>query len=63
MDAVDLNAISDRGALEGLPARYHAAAARARRLQEEATTPRLKEYLRKLIDQCERLAGEAAGAS
>ena len=64
MDAVDLNAISDRGALEGLPAaHYHAAAARARRLQGEATTPRLKEYLRKLIDQCERLAGEAAGAS
>ena len=30
-------------------AQYYAAAARARRLQGEATTPRLKEYLRDLI--------------
>jgi hypothetical protein len=44
-------------------AQYHAAAARARRLQGEATTPRLKEYLRELIARCERLAGEAASAS
>ena len=43
--------------------RYHAAAVRARRLHGEATTLRLKEYLRKLIAQCERLAGEAAKAS
>ena len=64
MDAGDIDAISDRGALEELPAaHYHAAAVRARRLHGEATTPRLKEYLQKLIAQCERLAGEAAKAS
>jgi hypothetical protein len=64
MDTVDLNAISDRGALEEMPAaHYHAAAVRARRLHGEATTPRVKEYLRMLIAQYERLAGEAARAS
>ena len=64
MDAGDIDAISDRGALEELlAAHYHAAAVRARRLHGEATTPRLKEYLQKLIAQCERLAGEAAKAS
>jgi hypothetical protein len=43
MDAVDLDAISDRGALEEMPAaHYHAAAVRARRLHGEATTPRVK---------------------
>jgi hypothetical protein len=64
MDAGDIDEISDRGALEGLPAaHYHAAATRVRRLQGEATTPRLKEYLRELIAECERLAGEAAKTS
>jgi len=64
MDAETFNEISDWGATEGMPAaRYHAAAARARRLQGEATTPRLKEYLRELIAKCERLAAEAASAS
>ena len=64
MDAVDLDEASDRGGLEELPAaHYHAAAARARRLQGEAATPRLKEYPRMLIAECERLAGEAARAS
>jgi hypothetical protein len=47
MDAGDIDEISDRGALEGLPAaHYRAAATRARRLQGEATTSRLKEFLR-----------------
>jgi hypothetical protein len=35
---------------------YHAAAARARRLHAEATTPRLKRYLQDLIAKCEGLA-------
>ena len=42
---------------------YRTAAARARRLQAEATTPRLKQYLRELIARCERLAGEIVNAS
>jgi hypothetical protein len=40
------------------PAYYRAAAARARKLQAESTTPRLKEYLRKVIARCKRLADE-----
>jgi hypothetical protein len=32
---------------------YHAAAARARKLHAEATTPRLKQYLQNLIAKCE----------
>ena len=35
---------------------YHAAAARARKLHVEATTPRLKRYLQELIAKCEGLA-------
>jgi hypothetical protein len=42
---------------------YRTAAARARRLQAEATTPRLKQYLRELIARCERLAEDIASAS
>jgi hypothetical protein len=40
-------------------AHYQAEAARARRLEALTTTPRLKEYLRELIAECERLAAEA----
>ena len=47
--------ISDEAA-----AHYQAEAARARRLQAVTTTPRLKEYLRELIAECERLASEVA---
>jgi hypothetical protein len=43
---------------EQLPAYYRAAAARARKLRAESTTPRLKEYLREIIARCERLARE-----
>jgi hypothetical protein len=39
-------------------AHYHAAAARARKLHAEATTPRLKQYLRELITKLEVLARE-----
>jgi hypothetical protein len=41
------------------PNEYFRAAARFRALGAEATTPRVKRYLRPLIDECERLAGKA----
>ena len=64
IDAGYLNEISDPGAPEEVSvAYYRAAAARARRLQAEATTPRLKQYLRELIARCERLEGEIVSAS
>jgi hypothetical protein len=37
---------------------YRAAAARARALEQDATTPRVKQHLRELIDRYDRLAGE-----
>jgi hypothetical protein len=55
MEAGDLTEISDEAAVH-----YQAEVERARRLQAVTTTPRLKEYLRKLIAECERLAAEAA---
>lgn len=42
---------------------YREAAARARRLHAEATTPRLKQYLSDVIARCERLAEEVDSAS
>lgn len=47
-----------------LPSAYFRAAARFRALEAEATTPRVKQHLRALIDEYERLAGkvEEAGA-
>ena len=64
MDAGYVNEISDRGSSEELSvAYYRTAAARARRLQADATTPRLKKYLRELIARRERLAGEIASAA
>jgi len=48
---------SNRTGLEELSAaHYNAAAARARKLHAEATTPRLKQYLRELIAKFEGLA-------
>jgi hypothetical protein len=35
---------------------YRAASARARRAQDEATTPKIKQYLRELIERYDRLA-------
>jgi len=40
------------------PTYYRTAAARARRLQADATTPRVKQYLDKIIAHCEQLADE-----
>jgi hypothetical protein len=55
MEAGDFTEISDEAA-----AHYQAEAARARRLEAVTTTPRLKEYLRELIAEYERLAAEVA---
>ena len=57
MRAGYIDEISNWTGLEGLSAAdYHAAAARARKLHAEATTPRLKQYLRELITGFEGLA-------
>src|ERR1700731_637117 len=37
---------------------YRTTAARARRLQADVTTPRVKQYLDKMIVHCERLGGK-----
>jgi hypothetical protein len=59
MKAACIGESSDWTGLEGLSAaHYHAAAARARKLHAEATTPRLKQYLRELITRFEGLARE-----
>jgi hypothetical protein len=44
-------------------AAWSPAAARLRALAAEATTPAIKEHLRRLIDEAERLQGETADAS
>lgn len=41
---------------------YRAAAARARSLKRDVTTPRVKQHLRELIDRCDCLAGEVEKA-
>ena len=57
MKAGYIDEISNWTGLEELSAAYyHAAAARARKLHAEATTPRLKQYLRQLITKLEGLA-------
>jgi hypothetical protein len=64
MDAGYVNKISDSGSSEEVSVEYYrTAAARARRLRAEATTPRLKQYLGEVIDRYERLEGEIVSAS
>ena len=59
MNAGHFEGISDCWSSEEQPASYYrTAAARARRLQADATTPRVKQYLDKMIVHCERLAGK-----
>jgi hypothetical protein len=59
MKAGYVDEISNWTGLEELSAaHYHAAATRARKLHAEATTPRLKQYLRELIAKFEGLARE-----
>ena len=50
--------ISDGWSSGEQPAAYYrTTAARARRLQADVTTPRVKQYLDKMIVRCEQLAG------
>jgi hypothetical protein len=59
MYAGHIEEIADCWSAEGQPtAYYRTTAARARRLQADATTPRVKQYLDKMIVRCERLAGK-----
>jgi len=59
MNASHFEQISDCWSSEEQPATYYrTAAARARRLQADATTPTVKQYLDKMIAHCERLGGE-----
>src|SRR5467141_3838095 len=59
MDAGHFEEISDCWSSEEQPtAYYRTTAARARRLQADATTTRVKQYLDKMIVHCERLAGK-----
>jgi hypothetical protein len=58
--------ISDSAAesAEQQPAEYYrAASARARRLEAEVTTLKVKQYLRELIARCDRMAEEMEGHS
>ena len=56
--------ISDCWSLEGQPATYYrTAAARARTLQADATTPGVRQYLDNMIAHCELLAGNVEPAS
>ena len=45
-----------------LPSEYFRTAARFRALEAEATTPRVKQHLRALIDEYERLVGKVEEA-
>jgi len=64
IEAGYVNEISDPESSEAVSvAYYRTAAARARRLRAEATTPRLKQYLGEVIARCERLEGEIVSAS
>jgi hypothetical protein len=59
MNAGDFEQLSECWSSEQQPAIYYrTTAARARRLQADATTPRVKHYLDKMIAHCERLAGK-----
>ena len=59
----DLFELSDCWSSEQQPAAYYRiAAARVRRLHADATTPRVKQYLGRMIVHCERLAGKVEPA-
>jgi hypothetical protein len=59
MNAGQFVEISDCWSSEEQPATYYrTAAAQARRLQADATTPSVKQYLANMIAHCERLAGK-----
>ena len=57
MNAGHCEQLSDCWSSEEQPATYYrTTAARARKLQADATTPRVKQYLDTMIAHCERLA-------
>jgi hypothetical protein len=59
MNAGHFEQISDCWSSEEQPATYYrTTAARARRLQVDAPTPGVKQYLDKMIAHCEQLAGK-----
>jgi hypothetical protein len=59
MNASDCEQIADCWSAEQQPATYYrTVAARARKLQADATTPRVKQHLDNMIAHCERLAGK-----
>ena len=59
MNAGHFEQISDCWSPEEQPVTYYrTTAARARKLQADATTPRVKQYLDTMIAHCERLAGK-----
>ena len=59
MNADHFEQLSDCWSSEAQPATYYrTTAARARKLQADATTPRVKQYLDTMIAHCERLAGK-----
>ena len=58
MDAGSFHEISEWSRNEKSATHYRAAAERARKLLEEATTPRLKRYLSEVIAECERCVKE-----
>ena len=60
MNTGQFEPLSDCWSSEQQPATYYrTAAAQARRLQAETTTPRVKEYFDKMIAHCERLGGQS----
>jgi hypothetical protein len=59
MNVGNFEHISDCWSPEEQPVTYYrAVAAQARKLQADATTPRVKQYLDKMIAHCEGLAGK-----
>jgi hypothetical protein len=58
MNAGHFEQISDCWSLEQPATYYRLAATRARRLQADATTLRVKQYLDNMIAHCEALAGK-----
>src|SRR5438128_924411 len=63
VDSADYDECAEAALRERSASHYRAAAARARKLEADSTTPRIKQHLRKLIDWWERLAEEIDGAS
>ena len=57
------NSVTESGEEQHSAAYYRAASARAGRLEAEATTLKVKQYLRELIARCDRMAEEMEGHS